>query len=167
MAHQAGLAPTPAINIIIPLGGFGKEFKDEDYTLPKPLVRVLGHPILYWLLDCIPKEYYPCTYIGANPNLREYDFDMITKKYYPGLSILELDDPTKGPAETILLTLRGCVPEHRRNLPFLSLDGDSFYTTNLPAAYGEVLKLIKCGLVFGFRDTRTHLRFKFSLTGCT
>ena len=39
------------MNIIIPLGGIGKRFKDNNYKLPKPLINVMGKPILYWLLD--------------------------------------------------------------------------------------------------------------------
>ena len=37
--------------ILIPLGGKGKRFKDVGYSLPKPLINVMGKPIIYWLLD--------------------------------------------------------------------------------------------------------------------
>ena len=39
--------------ILIPLGGIGKRFKDLGYKLPKPLINVMGKPIIFWLLDNI------------------------------------------------------------------------------------------------------------------
>ena len=39
--------------IVIPLGGIGERFKQNGYTLPKGLIKVLGKPILYYLLDCL------------------------------------------------------------------------------------------------------------------
>jgi hypothetical protein len=32
------------MNIIIPLGGFGKRFKNDGYTTPKPLINIFGKP---------------------------------------------------------------------------------------------------------------------------
>jgi NDP-sugar pyrophosphorylase family protein len=37
------------MNIIIPIGGIGQRFKDEGYLLPKPLINVLGKPMIYRL----------------------------------------------------------------------------------------------------------------------
>ena len=39
------------MNIIIPLGGIGDRFKKLGYILPKPLINVMGKPILHWLID--------------------------------------------------------------------------------------------------------------------
>ena len=37
--------------ILIPLGGLGTRFSKNNYKLPKPLINVMGKPIIYWLLD--------------------------------------------------------------------------------------------------------------------
>ena len=37
--------------LLQPLGGIGLRFKELGYMLPKPLIHVMGKPILYWLLD--------------------------------------------------------------------------------------------------------------------
>ena len=37
--------------IVIPLGGIGKRFADLGYTDPKPLIKVLGKEIVFWVLD--------------------------------------------------------------------------------------------------------------------
>ena len=37
--------------VLIPLGGLGTRFKKLGYKLPKPLINVMGKPILFWLID--------------------------------------------------------------------------------------------------------------------
>ena len=37
--------------IIIPLGGIGKRFSELGYKDPKPLIKVLGKEIIFWVLD--------------------------------------------------------------------------------------------------------------------
>ena len=54
------------MNIIIPLGGIGKRFHDNNYTKPKPLIKVLGKEIIFWLLENLnfnknDKVLYPIT----------------------------------------------------------------------------------------------------------
>ena len=40
------------LNIIIPMGGLGSnEFTESGYTQPKPMVPIVGRPMLFWLLD--------------------------------------------------------------------------------------------------------------------
>ena len=41
------------INVIIPLGGYGRRFSEAGFTLPKPLIRVMGKPLLFWVLDSL------------------------------------------------------------------------------------------------------------------
>ena len=37
--------------VMIPLGGLGSRFKNEGFSLLKPFIRVMGKPIIYWLLE--------------------------------------------------------------------------------------------------------------------
>ena len=41
------------MNIIIPLGGIGERFSNNGYTKPKPLIKVLGKEIIFWVLDSL------------------------------------------------------------------------------------------------------------------
>ena len=36
--------------VVIPLGGIGKRFSDMGYTDPKPLIKVLGKEIIFYLI---------------------------------------------------------------------------------------------------------------------
>lgn len=55
--------------LLIPIGGIGKRFKDAGYKYPKPLVNVMGKPILYWLLDSIDISNVDLIYIPYNNEL--------------------------------------------------------------------------------------------------
>jgi NDP-sugar pyrophosphorylase family protein len=44
------------MNIIIPIGGIGQRFKDEGYDVPKPLINVLGKPMIYKVIDNLKIE---------------------------------------------------------------------------------------------------------------
>ena len=37
--------------IIIPIGGIGQRFKDNNYTNPKALINIYEKPIISYLLD--------------------------------------------------------------------------------------------------------------------
>ena len=39
------------MNIVIPLGGKGERFKNEDYNLPKVLTPVFGKKIISWVIE--------------------------------------------------------------------------------------------------------------------
>lgn len=41
------------MNVIIPLGGVGSRFASEGYVRPKPLIRVLGKEMIFWVLDSL------------------------------------------------------------------------------------------------------------------
>jgi len=111
--------------ILIPLGGIGKRFKDNNYKKPKALINVLGEPIIFHLLDNL-KLTNELVYIVYNNEYKKYRFEDLLKKKYPELTLLFmcLDNNTKGAAETINIALKNLnIPDE----PILCLDGDNFY----------------------------------------
>lgn len=118
------------VNIIIPIGGIGKRFSDEGFKKPKPLINVLGKPILFWLLDKLSFKDGDVLYIPYNSVLQDYNFeDQVKHKMRDkNISIVfkKIDKITKGAAETILLMLKD-IPKKKLNEPIISLDSDNFY----------------------------------------
>ena len=55
------------MKILIPLGGVGKRFSDANYTTPKPLIKVLGKPILFWVIDNLNLTEEDVEYIRSVP----------------------------------------------------------------------------------------------------
>lgn len=133
------------LNIIIPLGGLGSRFKTSGYSLPKPLINVLGKPIISYLLDNLNFTSISNIIIPYNNELSKYNFEDRLKKQYPNLNFLflELDKNTDGAAETILYTLT------KLNInegSILSLDGDNFYLSDIISKWNGENK------VFVFED---------------
>lgn len=133
--------------IVIPLGGTGERFKKNGYKEPKALIKVFGKPILYYLLNnlnfsatidavCIPynKEYLP------------YRLEESLRKDYPHINFhfLCLKNNTRGAAETLQIALSSFIEKNKdyKNLPFISLDGDNFYTNDILKLWGNSNRLI-------------------------
>jgi capsule biosynthesis phosphatase len=144
--------------LLIPLGGIGARFSQNGYKMPKALIRVMGKPILYWLLDHLSQihsakyasySHPPFVYIPYNKAYTEYRFESLLRKQYPHVhfKFLCLQEDTRGAAETIYQALDH-LKEQIPDQPILCLDGDNFYTCDIVSQWnGE-------NSVFTFHDTQ-------------
>ena len=119
--------------IIIPLGGLGERFRKWGYRRPKPLINVMGKPILFWLLDNLTFDSIEMVIIPYNSELDKYNFESLLIKNYPKINFkfLKLNILTQGAAETILLGLELIDSINLPDCPVLCMDGDNFYTHNI------------------------------------
>jgi capsule biosynthesis phosphatase len=114
------------MNIIIPLGGIGKRFSESGYTKPKPLIKVLGKEIIYWLLDGLDLEESDNVYIPYNEYLDTFLFDEVVNSLYPNIKLVSIS-PTNGPAETI----KRCIKHFNIKGNTVLLDGDTWYEEDI------------------------------------
>jgi capsule biosynthesis phosphatase len=142
--------------LLIPIGGLGTRFSKLGYKKPKPLIDVLGKPILFWLLDNLDlsasgqpgskrkthRGIAPWTkiVIPYNPSLSEYRFEDLLKKTYPKLDFLfvKLLGDTEGASHTIKLALEELEKLKYEDENILCLDSDNFYTTNVIKRFVEL-----------------------------
>lgn len=124
------------MNIIIPIGGIGQRFKDEGYDMPKPLISVLGKPMIYQVINSLQLENTDTVYIVYHNHLKEFNFETLVKFYFPKINIkfIPLDYLTKGAAETVLKGLE-TFTESELNDNVLLLDCDTFYDDNIVSKY--------------------------------
>jgi len=119
------------VNIVIPLGGKGERFKNEDYTLPKVLTPVFGKKIISWVLESFKLNKNDCFTIIYNNHLDQYNFeDVLKKEYNFNFNFIKLPFQTSGPVETILYGLSkldGSILDE----PLIIHDGDSFIKNNV------------------------------------
>ena len=115
--------------IIIPLGGIGKRFSELGYKDPKPLVKVLGKEIIFWVLDNLKINNKDKVYIVYNRELDNFDFTDHFGKY-PYLNFLKLNRSTSGPVETIY-EITKIIEKNNGNEGVLIIDGDTFYKKNI------------------------------------
>ena len=115
--------------IIIPLGGVGKRFSDLGYTDPKPLIKVQGKEIIFWVLDNLKLKKKDKLYIVYNSQLEKFSFEEHFAKY-SNINFLKLEYNTHGPVETIY-ELTSILEKNYENEGLLILDGDTFYRKNI------------------------------------
>lgn len=117
------------MNIIIPLGGTGTRFKDFEYSRPKPLINVMGQPIIYWLLNSLDLTKINNVIIPYNKELSKYRFENQLEKDFPKISFKfkKLENDTRGASETLLEATKLL----DNDSPVLCIDGDSFFLENI------------------------------------
>ena len=137
------------MNIIIPIGGIGQRFKDEGYVTPKPLINVLGEPMICKLISNLSIGLHDSLHIIYNPELNSYNFESLLKFKFPGINInfLCLDGITKGASETILFGLERM--DTTIDESFLILDCDTFYEDDILEKYRSC---INKNTIFYFND---------------
>ena len=65
------------MNVIIPIGGIGQRFKDENYLMPKPLINVLGKSMIYRVINNLNIDNNDTIYIIYNNHLKEFNFEYL------------------------------------------------------------------------------------------
>lgn len=143
------------MNIIFPICGIGNRFQESGYTVPKPLINILGEPMFFWVLDNLTIHPTDQIYIVYNTILNNYNFaDRIHFKY-PDLNIIyiELTEPTNGATETISKVL----PYITNNEEILILDNDTFYEDDIISKFRDV----KDNCIFYFEDTQDKPLFSY------
>jgi capsule biosynthesis phosphatase len=150
---SAAIAKKP-VHVLFPMAGLGERFEKEAYSKPKPLVNVLGKPIIFWLLENLKLLPHDHVYFVYRHELERWRLEDHLRSHLQGrchVHVHHLSRPTRGAAETVALGIEACsVP---RNLPLLLLDCDTFYT---PEA-ADVISL--------FRENPSNVTFVFEDQG--
>lgn len=144
--------------LLIPIGGLGTRFSKFGYSKPKPLINVLGKPILFWLFDNLDLSKITNIIIPYHPSLKEYRFEDLIKKKYPELNFNFkcLEDNTEGASHTIKLGLESINLDDQ---PILCLDSDNFYTTNIIEKF---INLENKNVVLSFKDNTPEPIYSYS-----
>ena len=89
------------LNVIIPMAGAGSRFETEGFKLPKPLIDVMGHPMIKVVIDSlnIDANYI---FVVQKKHRELYGLDSILSDLVDNPSIIEIDGVTEGAAITVL-----------------------------------------------------------------
>ncbi len=130
------------MNIILPIGGVGKRFKDDGYIGTKPLIKYLGKDMIFWILDGIDLQPEDQVYIVYHKDLRRYNFKEQVEDYYKtakfNIKFIELFYQTEGAVETLVIALMNIEDINR---PIMSLDCDTFYRCDVLNIYKSLMNL--------------------------
>jgi capsule biosynthesis phosphatase len=126
------------MNIIIPASGIGQRFLDDGYLLPKPLISVLGEPMIVQVIKHLKLTKEDKVYIIYLQEFNQYQFVPIIKRALPEINIefIQLNYHTRGPAETILCGLNQIAD---LDGSFVSVDYDMLFTDTIKHADGNYI----------------------------
>lgn len=100
IAHRTKLRKS--MNIVIPMGGFGRRFAEKGYTFPKPLIEVEGKPMIQRVIENITLD-GRFIFIVDPPTLEKYRLDTVLNILAPGCVIIPEHGPRQGAAYATLL----------------------------------------------------------------
>jgi dTDP-glucose pyrophosphorylase len=92
------------LNIVVPMAGRGQRFVDAGFADPKPLIPVLGVPMIELVISnlrpAIPHRFH---FLIQREHDRSYGLSEALRRWAPGCSVTFVDGITEGAACTVLL----------------------------------------------------------------
>ena len=91
------------IQLVIPMSGIGKRFKDAGYKTPKPLIKVRGKEIINHVVNMFEKI-ERVIFICNEEHLNDKDLNLreILKTLHPKTTIISIKPHKKGPIHAVL-----------------------------------------------------------------
>lgn len=123
------------MNLIIPAAGMGNRFRSVGVNTPKPLIPILGIPMIGWVIANFDLESEDSIIIVSRKedlipeHLKKFNFKVFEK-----LKFIEIDNITDGPASTLELALNQI---DNRN-PILCVNSDQYVSADLSDFLREV-----------------------------
>ncbi len=91
------------LNIVVPMAGAGSRFAKAGFKLPKPLIDVLGRPMIQLVVENLtPRCEHRFIFICQKTHIADYDLKDKLLSYAPGCAVVEIDGLTDGAACTVL-----------------------------------------------------------------
>lgn len=92
------------LNIVVPMAGRGSRFSAAHFTDPKPLIPIMGRPMIAWIIDNVrPRRDHRFIFICLEEHLRAHPQVSATlRDLCPGCEVRSLDAVTEGAACTVL-----------------------------------------------------------------
>lgn len=112
------------MNIVIPIAGEGRRFREAGFHSPKVLIETSGRPMLYWALDSLKPLLvsHRVVFVCLTRHLQAHPLEQVIRAFCPHAVIVGLERPTQGQAETVLAA-RSVMAEDE---PLLIYNGDTY-----------------------------------------
>ena len=136
------------MNIVIPMAGEGKRFKDVGYTLPKPLIDVDGKPMIQRVIENLPiKGKY--IFIVQSEHEKQYGISELLRKIsnHIDFEIIEITEKTQGQAITALYAKH--LIDNDEEL--LIVNSDNYFLWDVDN-FETIIKEDYDGMIFTFED---------------
>jgi len=144
------------MKIIFPINGKGSRFIEDGYTKPKPLINILGKPMIFWVLENLKICEEDEVYFICNEELNKHHFDSLIKNKFPNIktNFIFISHETRGAAETIL---HGLNKIKTNNDCLMVIDCDTIYFDDIVSKYRKN----KDNRIFYFTDTGSDTIYSY------
>jgi len=114
------------IQLVIPAAGLGSRFRSAGFLRPKPLIDVLGLPMINWVIGNFTLE--PGDKVVVVGKAGD-DLESNLSNSYRSVDVrfIEVDELTSGPASTVQLSYKYLDP----NMPFIVANSDQYISSGL------------------------------------
>jgi len=100
---EHSVARSEMLTIVVPMAGLGSRFADAGYTTPKPLIPILGVPMIQLVIGNLrPSRPHRFVFICQRQHVHAFDLATRFEAWAPGCEIVALDCVTEGAACTVL-----------------------------------------------------------------
>jgi len=138
------------MKIVMPIAGRGSRFKEQGYKEPKPLIGILGKPMVVWATSCLPYGSENYIFIVLKDHVEQHGLDRRLKELYGDrIKIIVTDGVTEGAAATALLAKNLIDNEE----PLIIYNTDQFFECDIEKAIASVRKDKAEGLIPVFHAT--------------
>lgn len=92
------------MQIVVPAAGRGQRFLERGYAMPKPLIEVLGKPLIKWSTDGLQGvEGARFIFLVLQEHIEKHQIGRRLTQLYPGCAVVPVHGVTLGAACTVLL----------------------------------------------------------------
>jgi NDP-sugar pyrophosphorylase family protein len=134
-APRAGARADTRLNIVVPMAGAGSRFAVRGYRDPKPLIPVLGVPMIRRVIENLrPSQPHRFVFVCQRAHLAAYALEPRLRAWAPGCEIVALDGLTQGAACTVLAA-RALIDDGQ---PLMIANSDQYVETDLDAYLAQL-----------------------------
>jgi HAD superfamily hydrolase (TIGR01509 family) len=142
------------LNILVPMAGAGSRFEKMGYTFPKPLIDVMGKPMIQAVVESLNIE-ANYIYIVQKSHREKYNLDTLLNLITPECKIVDVDGITDGAARTTLLAKEFINNKH----PLITINSDQILEWNSSEFLYKMNELNCDGGIVTF--TSSHPKWSF------
>ena|SRR2546422_702444 len=116
------------LRIVMPLSGRGRAFVEKGYTFPKPLIEIVGRPLIEIVVRSLtPKEPHRYVFVCRMEHLARYAMTDVLRLLSPGCTVVSSFGETGGALCSVLLAIDYIEPEDE----LLIANGDQYITHSI------------------------------------
>lgn len=94
------------LKIVIPMSGEGKRFAERGYTFPKPLVEIIGRPMIEVVVENLtPAEPHEFIFVCKQEHVEQFALADVLHLIAPDCKIVTMRQPTAGALCSVLLAM--------------------------------------------------------------